>query len=203
MLGLQVIRFHEYILQHIAMSGHFPPSCLTPAQWRRQFEAELEDGVFDAAVNSLLDDIAATRIYQARMALAASFGGFMRAHRSSVRQRLGIELMGRLEQAGLVSTQTVAGVVLKEAFGEAVATKFLQQRFALSGRDARTKHVAAARAAIAREAGLVACYTGLYNWYCEALRQRVKHIRLLRRLAQEDGTAHGEPMQEPAKHDLA
>lgn len=173
------------------------PSFLSPVQWRRLFEAELGDGAFDAAVSELLDDINAASNYQERMALVASFGGFMRAHRSRVRQRLGLELMQRLEQDGVVSTQTVACVVMKIAFGEAVSTQFLQMRFALPGRNARTKHVAQVRAALVGKTDLVASYTGIYEWYCEALRSRVKRIRLLRRLALKDLPLQGEPTQEP------
>lgn len=145
------------------MPGEIARSFLSPMQWRRQFEAELGDGAFDAAVNELLDDINAASSYQARMALVASFGGFMRAHRSRFWQRLGQELMHRLEKDGLVATQTVACVVMRVAFGEADTTQFLQMHFALPGRNARTKHVAAARAALAGK-------TDLVGGLCRALR---------------------------------
>lgn len=166
-------------------------------QWMTQCEAELCSVGFIDAIKAHSTAIRNAQDPSERAREAGRFGGFLRLTRSAARLALAEALIVEL---GVVPTQHVASMLMKETFGEAAETATLD-RFATPGRDASEKHMHEARAATVKHAAVLTRYGSMYAWYVERLDTVVASLRGARRKTRPvRGPAIAARLSAPSQH---
>ncbi|WP_371765582.1 hypothetical protein [Massilia sp.] len=172
---------HRHLFQRKLRHDHaikvdvspFTTQRMKPAEWIDKCERWLTNPQFETFVLDQLKTIRTAPTASDRARYAGSFGGFLRSARSSARLELAEAMMKEL---AVETTQHVAFMLMKKAFGQAAKTATLD-RFAKSGRDASEKHMSEACAAAADKEHLVERYGGMYAWYIKRLALQIARIK--------------------------